>query len=912
VKITPARWRAKTALRLLGARRWLVVLVAVLLLVSTSAGAGTQGRDALDRRFEEAFVAWDSGDYIDGVEGFLEVLGDPGGDRFLERIALISGELYATEEIAPDGRNIRISPDGRFAAYETTADGATVTRLARVDGTGDPIDIDGSDLVFGPYGRYAFLAVAENSALLTARNELEAVDPGDAQAVRQAQQQVRQARLDSTYVEVVDLSGRHGPRSIRLDDVTEARLAFNSDGTELYVVGARGEATDGNLIYAVSMEDDTRDPRDLAGPEGFKDNPIAVAGGDHLLYTIPRASPIPRARGGGGERGGRGGRGGRGVGGGAAVGRFAVLDLASGTKRELEGNNPIVSANRSTVAFSTSGDGETVLSVLDLSGSAEPRRVFRTALPTGSYEISPSGDRLVVQVRLREDWELFLIDTRADEEPGSPTPAATEGEATRLTNEIQHDLAPRFLTDDIILAVIGEGRHRRSYLYDVNTLERTRLFHNNTLRTIAPEYEWQQSADGSKILIVSERDGDTVSPERAVYAVDLDRKISKTELIARLETSLAGEIMLRAHGLRMYAPIAAEVRQAVSEVSTSRLYKYQKDLFDFGSKNITQPGNAAAREYLYDTYASFGYETALQWFETQPRGNRPAIRTANVLAKLEGTENPELVYVVSSHFDSTGRGPGADDNTSGTVMLLETARILASRPLPYSVIFASFTGEESGLLGSREFVRQAVENGDKVVGALNNDMMGWANDHHIDNTIRYSNPGIRDLQHAAAFLFSDLITYDALYYKSTDAAAYYEAYGDIVGGIGSYPVLGNPHYHQPHDVLETMNHEQIRETTKTNIASIMLLASSPARINGLRVVARQAETVELAWEPSPENSVFEYVIRIGPDGGPYEEFVINGPRALLDEISDGTLISVKAVSDRGVRGWDWAHVTVGQ
>ena len=302
----------------------------------------------------------------------------------------------------------------------------------------------------------------------------------------------------------------------------------------------------------------------------------------------------------------------------------------------------------------------------------------------------------------------------------------------------------------------------------------------------------------------------------------------------------------------------------------------------------------------------------MQWFETQPRGNRPAIRTANVLAKLEGTENPELIYVVSSHFDSTARGPGADDNTSGTVMLLETARILSSHPLPYSVIFASFTGEESGLLGSREFVRQAIENGDKVVGALNNDMMGWANDHHIDNTIRYSNPGIRDLQHAAAFLFSDLITYDALYYKSTDAAAYYEAWGDIVGGIGSYPVLGNPHYHQPHDVLETMNHEQIRETTKTNIASIMLLASSPARVNGLHVVARRGGTVELAWEPSPENSVFEYVIRVGPDGGPYEEFVIGGPRALLDDISDGTLISVKAVSERGLRGWDWAHVTVEQ
>jgi len=91
--------------------------------------------------------------------------------------------------------------------------------------------------------------------------------------------------------------------------------------------------------------------------------------------------------------------------------------------------------------------------------------------------------------------------------------------------------------------------------------------------------------------------------------------------------------------------------------------------------------------------------------------------------------------------------------------------------MPATIVFASFTGEEAGLLGSREFVRRAVEGRMKIAGALNNDMVGWANDHRLDNTIRYSNRGIRDVQHAAAMQFSRLITYDALYYKSTDAAS---------------------------------------------------------------------------------------------------------------------------------------------
>ena len=60
--------------------------------------------------------------------------------------------------------------------------------------------------------------------------------------------------------------------------------------------------------------------------------------------------------------------------------------------------------------------------------------------------------------------------------------------ATRVTREIQHDILPQFLTNSTLLAAIGEPRHRRSYLYDLTSLTRTRLFHNNTVRTIAPEY----------------------------------------------------------------------------------------------------------------------------------------------------------------------------------------------------------------------------------------------------------------------------------------------------------------------------------------------------------------------------------------------------------------------------------------
>jgi hypothetical protein len=402
----------------------------------------------------------------------------------------------------------------------------------------------------------------------------------------------------------------------------------------------------------------------------------------------------------------------------------------------------------------------------------------------------------------------------------------------------------------------------------------------------------------------------TVSPERGVYLVDLQRKVTRADLLARLRTELKKETAMKAAATRMYQPIAADVREVLARESASRIFGYEKALFDFDSKHIAKPGNRRASAFLFDTYKSFGYEPEYQWFE--PRGALDG-RTANVVATLPGTENPDLVYVVSSHYDSVEAGPGADDDSSGTAALLEAARVLAHHPLPATVVFASFTGEESGLLGSREFVRRAVAAKTHVAATLNNDMVGWSNDARLDNTIRYSNPGIRDMQHGAAMLFTRLITYDARYFKGTDAASLYEAYGDVGGGIGSYPVLGSPHYHQASDLLEFENHQLILETSKTTVATVMLLASSPSRLTNLTVDSYTGGVASLSWTPGPERGIVSYIVAYGPPADPLRHRVaVTRTRATLPQIAPGTIVSVKAVNARGLEGWDWAKTMVGE
>jgi hypothetical protein len=379
--------------------------------------------------------------------------------------------------------------------------------------------------------------------------------------------------------------------------------------------------------------------------------------------------------------------------------------------------------------------------------------------------------------------------------------------------------------------------------------------------------------------------------------------VSAEEVLGRVRDMARAERDLRQRGTAMFAPVARQVQGLVAEVSSARIYDHARTLFSFGSKHATQPGNGRALEYLEATLRSFGYQPELQWFEPAP-----GVRSANVVATLRGTTNPEVQYVVGSHFDSVKEGPGSDDNTSGTTALLEVARVLARRPQAATIRFVWFTAEESGLRGSREFVRRATEAGDRVVGALNNDMLGWTNDDRLDNTVRYANGGLRDLQHAAAFLFTGLITYDAHYYKFTDAHSLVDGFGDVVSGIGSYPVLGNPHYHQPHDVLETVNHRLVAEVARTTLASAVLMASSPSRVGGLTAARAADGSVDLRWAPAVERGVTSYRVRWedgeGRTGGAR---VVRGSSARLAGVPAGATVAVRAIGARGLEGWDWAR-----
>ena len=121
--------------------------------------------------------------------------------------------------------------------------------------------------------------------------------------------------------------------------------------------------------------------------------------------------------------------------------------------------------------------------------------------------------------------------------------------------------------------------------------------------------------------------------------------------------------------------------------------------------------------------------------------------TQNVAALIPGTD-PALrgqFLVLGAHFDHLGRSPfgaqdpekapeihnGADDNASGTVAVMELARLLKARPVRRSIVLVNFSGEELGLLGSQYFVDHAPFALDSVQAMLNFDMVGRLKDDKL-------------------------------------------------------------------------------------------------------------------------------------------------------------------------------------
>ena len=201
----------------------------------------------------------------------------------------------------------------------------------------------------------------------------------------------------------------------------------------------------------------------------------------------------------------------------------------------------------------------------------------------------------------------------------------------------------------------------------------------------------------------------------------------------------------------------------------------------------------------------------------------------NVVAVMPGGKAESLAkpwVVVGAHYDHLGRGRGgnslarpdekeaihlgADDNASGTAAVLEAARQLRELGHDRNVALAFWSGEELGLLGSADFVDDAVIPADRIAAYVNLDMVGRVRDNRLTVQAVGSSPDWAGLVEAANVPVGFDLGMQTDPYLPTDTSSFNNA------GVPTVNLFSGSHedYHRPTDTADLINYDDLERVAR--------------------------------------------------------------------------------------------------
>jgi hypothetical protein len=204
--------------------------------------------------------------------------------------------------------------------------------------------------------------------------------------------------------------------------------------------------------------------------------------------------------------------------------------------------------------------------------------------------------------------------------------------------------------------------------------------------------------------------------------------------------------------------------------------------------------------------------------------------TANVLAFLPGSDAALLneTIILGAHYDHFGSQgtlifPGADDNASGTAIVLEVARLLFASQTPprRGVLFIAFAGEEQGLLGSKFYVSNPIRplNGTKAMINVDHASVG-------NGKLTVGLSQVERIQAEAAATSAGLSDKLELFgfFPGGDHVPFVEA------GIPTAAIVSSgahPDFHRPSDTPEKLMPEVLAAVAQYTLALLLTLANPP-------------------------------------------------------------------------------------
>ncbi|PKP02849.1 MAG: hypothetical protein CVU14_02785 [Bacteroidetes bacterium HGW-Bacteroidetes-9] len=293
------------------------------------------------------------------------------------------------------------------------------------------------------------------------------------------------------------------------------------------------------------------------------------------------------------------------------------------------------------------------------------------------------------------------------------------------------------------------------------------------------------------------------------------------------------------------------------------------------SRHYLNPSNAKAADFIFEKFTQLGYTPEIHNFN--------GTRGENVIATKIGTKYPEKEFIICGHYDNMPSGstaPGADDNASGTVAVLEAARILQPFDFDYTIRFATWDEEEIGLVGSHAYAQRAQQQGHQIIGVLNLDMIAWDSDNDYTYTIatnEISQAFTNDFITTTGY-YQPQFNHNYYFTEASDHASFWE-YG--------YPAMlaiedwydFNDFYHTPNDDINILNMEYYVAFVRASLANLMAqgwdqrinMLHEPV-LSGNSLDPREATLIVESNTPvatgdfaprlyySPNGDIFEYVL----------------------------------------------------
>lgn len=439
-----------------------------------------------------------------------------------------------------------------------------------------------------------------------------------------------------------------------------------------------------------------------------------------------------------------------------------------------------------------------------------------------------------------------------------------------------------------------------------------------------------------------------------------------------LRASLASIALVTAPAFAAEAPAAfdPDIAALVREVSQSRLETYVRTLAGFGTRHTLSTtedpkrGIGAARRWIRDTLQRCADESggrlAVEFdeFVQAPTLRVPQPATlVNIVATLEGVD-PQAkarTLVVSGHYDSICDNvmnaecdaPGANDDASGTAVVIELACTMAKRRFPATFVFMAVAGEEQGLLGAAHWTGRARERNVSVEAMITNDIVGNANDESGRRDASYvrlfaqgvpatkelteewqrrletggendspSRELARAIREAAARYVAEpvvrIVYRRDRYLRGGDhipflaqgfaAVRFTEAHEDFRRQHQDVRIVDGVQYG---DLPQFVDYPYLAGVARVNAAALASLARAPSPPAGVRIETLRLEnSTTLSWLANPQTDIAGYEIVWRETTAPFwqgAQFVGNVTRAAVALSKDDYLFSVRSVGKDGHR-----------